>query len=48
VEGEEIDLVEAARSGNAEEVGRLLELVVKTAMQAENKHYFIERVLLAA
>lgn len=48
IEGEEIDLVEAGRSGNAEEITRLLELLVKTAVQAENKSFFIERVLLTS
>lgn len=45
IEGEEIDLVEIGRSGSAEEVEKLLELVVKTAVQAENKDFFIEKVL---
>lgn len=45
IEGEEIDLVEVGRSGSAEEVEKLLELFVKTAVQAENKDFFIEKVL---
>lgn len=45
IEGEEIDLVEVGRSGSPEEVEKLLELFVKTAVQAENKDFFIEKVL---
>lgn len=37
--------MEIARSNNLQEIENLLELFIKTAVQAENKDFFIEKVL---